>query len=77
MEPPCIKFVENPQDFNFAEFVRTPCSYTEQGEIIVNKISTASHHTQDLQVFQLKVLKETTKLNSESEFLAALQFHAR
>ena len=25
----------------FAEFLKTPCSYTEQGEIIVNKISTA------------------------------------
>ena len=30
-----------------------------------------------LQVVQLKVLKETTKLKSESEFLAALPFHAR
>ena len=25
----------------FVEFLKTPCSYTEQGEIIVNKISTA------------------------------------
>ena len=25
----------------FAEFLKTPCSYAEQGEIIVNKISTA------------------------------------
>ena len=78
MEPPCIKFVEIiPGTSIFAEFVRMPCSYTEQGEIIVNKISTTSQHTRDLQVSQLKVLKEMTKLNFKSEFLTALQFHAR
>ena len=77
MEPPCIKFVRIPGTSVFAEFVRTPCSYTEQGETILNKISTANQHTRDLQVLQLKVLRETTKLNFESEFLATLQFHAR
>ena len=55
-----------------AEFLKTPCFYTEQGEIIVNKISTVNQRLEIspdiLQVVQLKVLKETTKLKSESEF---------
>ena len=56
----------------FAEFLKTPCYYTEQSEIIVNKISTVSQCTRDvtghLQLLQLKVLKGTTKLKSGSEF---------
>ena len=41
-EPPRTKLCrEAPGTSIFAEFLKTPCSYTEQGEIIVNKISTA------------------------------------
>ena len=32
----------------FAEFLKTPCSYTEQGEIIVNKISTVNQCARDI-----------------------------
>ena len=32
----------------FAEFLKTPCSYTEQGEIIVNKISTVNQRARDI-----------------------------
>ena len=56
----------------FAEVLEMPCYYTKQGEIIADKISTVSQCTRDvtghLQVLQLKVLKGTTKLKSESEF---------
>ena len=32
----------------FAGFLKTPCSYTEQGEIIVNKISTVNQRARDI-----------------------------
>ena len=31
-----------------AEFIKTPCLYTEQGEIIVNKISTVNQCARDI-----------------------------
>ena len=31
-----------------AEFLKTPCFYTEQGEIIVNKISTVNQCARDI-----------------------------
>ena len=32
----------------FAEFLKTPCFYIEQGEIIVNKISTVNQCARDI-----------------------------
>ena len=48
-EPPCIELCWEPPGLQvFAEFLKTPCFYTEQGEIIVNKISTINQCARDI-----------------------------